>query len=207
MALYNTFSIVGAVIVKISSGWSKGLKILTPEGLETRPTRERVRQSAINMLQPWIPQATVLDLFAGSGAVGIELVSRGAKGARFVETAAGAYRCLTANLVSAAQRAKAQDILLDPWEALQEGATTYLKSAPAATYDLVWADPPYQLVAEFLRSAADHLSRALMSGGVLALESSLEPGIILGEVFRKDQLTLLKQKTYGVTLITLWEKP
>ncbi len=192
--------------MKISSGWSKGLKILTPEGLDTRPTRERVRQSAINMLQPWIPDARLLDLFAGSGAVGIEMVSRGARGARFVESAPGAFKCLAGNVTAAAQRAKGQKIPLDPWEPLQADVTGYLKSALSEAYDLVWADPPYESVAGFLQVAAKDLYRVIAPGGIFALESSLEPGVILAEVFDPDHLTLLKQRTYGTTLITIWEK-
>ncbi len=192
--------------MKISSGWSKGLKILTPEGLDTRPTRERVRQSAINMLQPWIPESRVLDLFAGSGAVGIEMVSRGARGARFVESAPAAFKCLSDNINAAAQRAQSQKILQEPWEALQNKAESYLKSAPQSAYDLIWADPPYEACAGFLNVAASDLSRVLSSGGIFALESSLEPGVILGEVFNPDHLTLVKQRTYGATLITIWEK-
>ncbi len=192
--------------MKISSGWSKGLKILTPEGFDTRPTRERVRQSAINMLQPWIPDACVLDLFAGSGAVGIEIVSRGARGARFIESAPKAFECLSENLLAAAERAQGQKISQNPWEALQVDAVTYLRSTPTSVYDLVWADPPYEDVSGFLRASAADLSRVLAPGGIFALESSLEPGVILGEVFEPDHLTLLKQRTYGVTLITIWEK-
>ncbi len=179
---------------------------MTPEGFDTRPTRERVRQSAINMLQPWIPDARVLDLFAGSGAVGIELVSRGARGARFIESAPKAFCCLSANILAAAERAQAQKISQNPWEALQVDAVSYLKSTEPSAYELVWADPPYENVAGFLRSAAVDLPRVLAPGGIFALESSLEPGVILGEVFEPDHLTLLKQRTYGVTLITLWEK-
>ena len=128
--------------MKISSGWSKGLKILTPEGFDTRPTRERVRQSAVNMLQPWIPEARVLDLFAGSGAVGIELVSRGAVGAQFVEIAQPAIKCLRANMAEAQTRATKQGIAIQTWNHSSLDAAQFVKSAPEKSFDLVWADPP-----------------------------------------------------------------
>ncbi len=192
--------------MKISSGWSKGLKILTPDGLDTRPTRERVRQSALNMLQPWIHEAKILDLFAGSGAVGIELVSRGASGGVFVEKAPPAFKCLEANLRAAGERARIQGLTLVPWQAQRQDVRDYMRAMDGSSFDLIWADPPYESVPEFLDGCSGLVERALNSGGVFALESGVEPGVILAGIFSGDSMKLVKQRTYGVTLISIWQK-
>jgi 16S rRNA (guanine966-N2)-methyltransferase len=192
--------------VKISSGWSKGLKILTPDGLDTRPTRERVRQSALNMLQPWIHESRVLDLFAGSGAVGIELTSRGGAGAAFVEKAPAAFKCLESNLKATLERAKSQSIELHQWRAFNQSVKQFVGEASENSYDLIWADPPYEQASQFLTECASGIVNILASGGVFALESGVEPGIILSQVFDANVLKLIKQRTYGVTLISIWQK-
>ena len=197
---------LGGSIVKVSSGWSKGLKILTPEGLDTRPTRERVRQAAINMLQPWITEARVLDLFAGSGSVGIELVSRGAMGARFVEKNPAALKCLRANAAEAELRAKRQDIALQPWSVESADVASFVKTLDQASFDLVWADPPYDLVASFLEGGASEIPRILSQGGVFVLESGAEALESLNGWSSQSNLELIKQREYGVTLITIWQK-
>jgi 16S rRNA (guanine966-N2)-methyltransferase len=192
--------------VKISAGWSKGLKIQTPEGDQLRPTRERVRQAAINMLQPWLTEARVLDLFAGSGAVGIELVSRGASGALFVEKAPEALTCLKANLNEAAARAKKQAVTLDPWGFEAKDVQKFLGVCGPELYDLVWADPPYGLAEYFLGSSAAEIPRILVSGGIFALECGVESLMSTSTWAQASGLELIKQREYGVTLITIWQK-
>lgn len=192
--------------IKISSGWSKGLKILTPEGLNTRPTRERIRQSAINMLQPWVSGAKVLDLFAGSGAVGIELVSRGALGAVFLEADPAALGCLRTNTNEAAARASKQGVLLSPWRVEAGDAYLLIKSLADHEFDLIWADPPYDLVENFLSTNASHLRRTLAPAGIFALESQASAQARLVEWGSTAGFDLLKQRAYGVTLISIWQK-
>jgi len=158
--------------MRISSGWSKGLKILTPEGLDTRPTRQRIRQAAINMLAPWISGARVLDLFAGSGAVGLELVSRGAAGAVFVEVAKPALSCLRRNVLEFKQRADKQQVSLSPWAVESKDAHELISALDASSFDLIWADPPYQSVESFMQQSGPAIARGLSNGGVFSLESS-----------------------------------
>lgn len=192
--------------MKISSGWSKGLKILTPEGLETRPTRERVRQSAINMLAPWIAEAKVLDLFAGSGAVGIELASRGAAGVVFSEVARSALDCLRKNTQNAMDRAVKQGVNLNPWVVEGMDAHVLIKACAPASFDLIWADPPYELVESFVRAAGSYLAVALRPGGVFALESHSDAVGWLSGWGETISLELKKQRSYGTTLISVWQK-
>lgn len=192
--------------MKISSGWSKGLKILTPQGLDTRPTRERVRQSAINMLQPWIPEARVLDLFAGSGAVGIELVSRGAVGAHFVEISQPAINCLKSNMSETHSRAEKQGLTLSPWLLSQKDALQFVLDAPDSAFDLIWADPPYELASKFLTESGAAIARILARGGVFALESGSDLGELTENWGAFPELRLVKQREYGVSLISIWQK-
>ena len=192
--------------MKISSGWSKGLKILTPAGLETRPTRERVRQASINMMQPWIPGARVLDLFAGSGAVGIELVSRGAKGGVFVEMAQSAASCLKSNMAEAEGRAVKQGIPLSPWLVVVDDVYRYLNLAENESFELIWADPPYEMTEEFLTKCPADLRRILASGGVFTLESGPSLRDFLQRQAHGLGLETVKQRVYGASMITVWRK-
>ncbi len=192
--------------MKISSGWSKGLKILTPAGLETRPTRERIRQSAINMLAPWIAEAKVLDLFAGSGAVGIELASRGAVGVVFSEVSRSALDCLRKNAQEAQTRASKQGVTLNPWVVEATDAHVLIKNCPPSSFDLIWADPPYELVERFVRDVGSHLASALRPGGVFALESHSDAEEWLPDWGETASLELKKQRAYGITLISIWQK-
>src|SRR6266852_7961648 len=84
--------------VRIIAGSRKGHKIDAPPGRSTRPTSDRVRENVFNLLQPWVEGATVLDLFAGSGAMGMEALSRGAERAVFVEADPQACRVIDLNL-------------------------------------------------------------------------------------------------------------
>lgn len=192
--------------MKISSGWSKGLKILTPEGMDTRPTRERVRQAAINMLQPWIAGSSILDLFAGSGAVGIELASRGGSGARFIESSSKAIKCLQANALEAHGRAIKQGISLDPWQVIAGDVYILIKGERADVYDLIWADPPYEMVAGFLEAAGGEIARILKSGGVFVLESAGDIETVTQSWGAQFGLDLVKQRRFGVSLISIWQK-
>ncbi len=192
--------------MQITSGWSKGLKILTPTGLDTRPTRERVRASAINMLQPWIPDAKVLDLFAGSGAIGLELLSRGASGCRFVEIAPTAIKCIKINMQALALRAQRDSLNLNPFELTQGDALVTLKKLTDQSCDLIWADPPYEAVRVFLEKAGDQFERLLSVDGVFALESSTADLEFLDTMTPIFKLQKIKQRSYGVSLITIWQK-
>lgn len=192
--------------MNISSGWSKGLKILTPEGLETRPTRERVRQSALNMLQPWMSESRIVDLFAGSGSVGIELVSRGGKGAIFVENSPSALKALSINTKSAEERAIKQGLQLNPWRIEASDVGKFLATTSKETFDLVWADPPYHLIPEFLEGNSKLIPHILSSGGVFALESGSDSTAFIEEWEKTFAMKAIKRRAYGVSTISIWQK-
>jgi 16S rRNA (guanine966-N2)-methyltransferase len=158
------------------------------------------------MLQPWIPEARVLDLFAGSGAVGIELVSRGAVGAQFVEISQPALKCLRSNMAEAQARASKQGIPLKPWQLSVMDALQFVKSTPENSFELIWADPPYEAVVGFLTGSSVDLSRILSPGGIFALESGLDAKELTASWGLGSGLMLEKQREYGVSLISIWRK-
>jgi 16S rRNA (guanine966-N2)-methyltransferase len=121
--------------VRIIAGRWRGHTITAPPGEKTRPTTDRVREAWMSALQHDLPGARVLDLFAGSGALGLEALSRGAVHVTFVEKAAGPLRALQSNI----DRLHADgDVAVVKADALR-----YVDALPAGAFDLVLADPPY----------------------------------------------------------------
>ncbi len=108
---------------------------MAPAGDIARPTADRVREAWMSIVNPWLADARVLDLFAGSGALGIEALSRGAASADFVENAAASLRAIGENLVSVGAGEEAKVIKAD--------ALAYLRTIDAHAYDVAFADPPY----------------------------------------------------------------
>ena len=84
--------------MRVIAGTARSLPLKTIEGLETRPTTDRIKETLFNMLTGYVPQAKFLDLFAGSGGIGIEALSRGAESCTFVEQAKNAAACIEDNL-------------------------------------------------------------------------------------------------------------
>ncbi len=122
--------------VRIVGGTLGGRVLHAPRGSETRPTSEKVREAVFNILGEPGPGAVVLDLFAGSGALGLEALSRGAAHAIFVEKARPAAAVLRRNLDELGASARAEIVISD--------ALTYIKRAPATPWRWVFIDPPYR---------------------------------------------------------------
>jgi 16S rRNA (guanine966-N2)-methyltransferase len=123
--------------MRIIAGRYKGHRLATLKGLSTRPTRERVREAVFNILEPKGPFLRVADLFAGSGAMGLEALSRWGGTALFVDSSLSALECLRENIIRLKLEERAEVLKKD----LSRG-TDFLK-ASAQSFDLVFADPPY----------------------------------------------------------------
>src|SRR5438477_9541034 len=121
--------------MRIVAGSRKGARIFAPKGHDTRPTGDRVREAAFNLIGP-VEGASVLDLFAGSGAMGLEALSRGAERAVFVEASRDACRAIERNL----EKLRLGDARVVCDDVLRFAATA------SGSYDLVLVDPPYELV-------------------------------------------------------------
>jgi 16S rRNA (guanine966-N2)-methyltransferase len=123
--------------VRIVAGRWRGRTITAPVGRQVRPTADRVREAWMSIVAPLLPEARVLDLCAGSGALGIEAVSRGATSADLVETAPESLRAIQRNLA-----------LLDAGDAIRVHRTDALRfvaGLDAGAYDVAFADPPYDV--------------------------------------------------------------
>jgi len=176
--------------VRIIAGTRKGHTIQAPKGLETRPTSDRVRENVFNIVAPWVEGARVLDLYAGSGAMGLEALSRGAQAVVFVEADADAVRAIERNL---------DKLRLTSATLVRLGATTGLAQEAAAgrKYDLVLADPPYAMTD--YDTLARYLPRVLADDGLLVVESAAktEPQL--------PGLAVRTTRQYGSTRVTVFE--
>jgi 16S rRNA (guanine966-N2)-methyltransferase len=176
--------------MRIIAGTRKGHRIEAPRGAATRPTSDRVRENVFNLVAPWVEDAQVLDLYAGSGAMGLEALSRGAARAVFVEADVDACRTINANL---------DKLRLAGAQVLCQDVARFL-AAETRTYDLVLCDPPYEEYERLAPRLARHLPRVLAEDGLLVLETSSrnpEPEL---------PLDLRTSRRYGSARISLFER-
>jgi 16S rRNA (guanine(966)-N(2))-methyltransferase RsmD len=173
--------------MRIIAGSRKGHTIHAPRGRETRPTSDRVRENVFNILGP-VDGATVLDLYAGSGAMGLEALSRGAARAVFVESDGDAVRAIERNL----------DKLRMQATVLRRDALTVL-ATERTKYDLVFVDPPYTVYSTLEPQLARYLPAVLADDGVLVLETGARTQPEL-------PLTERTSRRYGQTRVTVYEK-
>lgn len=122
--------------MRVIAGRARSLPLKAPKGTETRPTADRIKETLFNMLMPYLPDAVFIDLFSGSGGIGIEAISRGAKRAYFVETDKEAFSCITENVKFTKMTEEAVLLKQDVYAALHQ---IHEKEA-----DIIFADPPYQ---------------------------------------------------------------
>lgn len=122
----------------IFSGVYKSRKIQSPKGDKTRPSSGRIREAFFNICQGRIEGSTFLDLFAGSGAMGLEAISRGARLATFVDSSRESTRCIQSNLSSLDIEKQGEVIYSDVFEAIKKLAKK------GRSFDIIYADPPYE---------------------------------------------------------------
>jgi len=172
-------------LLRIIAGEFKGRRLKTPTTNKVRPTSDRVREAWFSILQQSIPDARVLDLFAGSGALGFEALSRGAVSVDFVETQRGSLTALNANV----EALKVEDrVTIHRMDALR-----FAERLQPAQYDVAVADPPYA-TDEAQRLA--EIFRATPFAGILAVEHRPDLAVV-GDDTRR----------YGDTAITFVYAP
>jgi 16S rRNA (guanine966-N2)-methyltransferase len=174
--------------MRVIAGRYRGRRLQAPPGDATRPTSDRVREALFSVLADRVDGARVLDLFAGSGALGIEALSRGAAEATFVDTAPAAIRAVRANLEAIGAAA----------EVRRADARRFLGGASAAArqYDLVFLDPPYRLAGRLGDELTAALPAVLAPGAAVVAESDRRAPLELG-------LPILDERRYGDTLIRI----
>jgi 16S rRNA (guanine966-N2)-methyltransferase len=174
--------------MRVVAGTYGGRRLVAPPGDATRPTSDRVREALFSVLGESVRGARVLDLFAGSGALGIEALSRGATAAVFVDRAPAAIKAVRANLEALGIEA---DVRRDEARAALRTA-----SARAEAYDLVFLDPPYRRAAELGLELAEALPAVLSPGARVVSESDRRQPLELA-------LALTDERRYGDTLIRI----
>ena len=175
--------------MRIISGSRKGARIFAPKGLDTRPTGDRTREAAFNLIGP-VDGASVLDLFAGSGAMGLEALSRGAASAVFVERDREACRVIQRNLEKL--RLTGADVRCqDALAALRD------ERLRARRYDLILADAPYEEWERLEGALGELLGDVLEEGGLAVVETAAatEPQL---------PLDLVTTRRYGSARITVF---
>jgi 16S rRNA (guanine(966)-N(2))-methyltransferase RsmD len=151
-------------MTRIIAGRGKGRRLKTPRGLETRPTAARLRQTLFDILAPVLPGCRFLDAFAGSGAIGVEALSRGASRVVFVDASAPAVAAIRDNLTALAAGGETQVFRQDARVALAALADSGVR------FDVVYLDPPYD--SELYEELLDVVSTMglLEEGGVAVAE-------------------------------------
>ena len=172
--------------MRVIAGTYGGRRLQAPPGEATRPTSDRVREALFSILGDRVQGARVLDLFAGSGALGVEALSRGAASATFVDSAPAAIRALRANLEALGAEA----------EVVRADALHWLRSAPAAArqYDLVFLDPPYRRAGELGAPLSAALAPVLAAGALVVAEADRRAPLEL-------TMPATDERRYGDTLI------
>lgn len=158
--------------MRVIGGTYRSRPLKAPQGLATRPTTDRLRETLFNVLSPRIQQACFADLYAGSGAVGIEALSRGASFVYFVEQAKPAIQILKENLRTLSLSANLQ--------VESKNVRAFLSGKLGRPLDIVFLDPPYE--------AADQYTATLSAFGGVAAGLLSPSAVVIAEHFRKDRL-------------------
>ncbi len=179
--------------MRVITGKARGIQLKTPEGMQTRPTIDRVKEALFSIINYDIPGAAVLDLFGGTGQLGIEALSRGAKFAVFVDTREDACKLIRENLKRTKLEGEGRVVRSDYLEYL---------SRCKEHFDIIFLDPPYAEV--FLENALNRIREIdiLQSGGIIVTERPLGkdlPWEMAGYSRSKDY-------KYGKVLLTIYRK-
>ena len=179
--------------MRVITGKARGVSLKTPDGLQTRPTADRVKEALFSIIQFDIPGTTVLDLFGGTGQLGIEALSRGAKKAVFVDEREDACRLIKENLRRTKLEPDGQVVRADYME--------YLRRCHEK-FGIIFLDPPYAEV--FLENSLNMITEIdiLQSGGIIVTERPLGKELLC----EFPGYTRSKDYKYGKTLLTLYRK-
>lgn len=171
--------------MRVIAGTARRLPLKTPEGMDTRPTTDRIKETLFNMLQPSLPGAVFIDLYSGSGGIGIEALSRGARHAYFVENNRNAVACITENLRFTR--------LVDRATVLRQDVLAALSGIHEKEADVIFMDPPYGLGYERAALAVLRDAPYVTGDTLVVIEAALDEDFgFLAEL----GFTLEKEKRY-----------
>ncbi len=173
--------------MRVIAGKAKRLVLKTIEGLETRPTTDRIKETLFNIINPRLAECDFLDLFSGSGAIGIEALSRGAKSAVFVENNRAAAECIKTNLKTTGLESGAQILTMD--------AVSSIKAleVQGKVFDMIFMDPPYNQLLEKQILEALQNTNIIYYNTMIIVEASLGTNF---EYLENTKLQIYKQKDY-----------
>ena len=179
--------------MRVITGKARGVQLKTPDGMLTRPTADKVKEACFSIINFDIPGAKVLDLFGGTGQLGIEALSRGAKSAVFVDAREDACKLMRENLKRTKMEADGKVIRADYLD--------YLKRCKE-TFDIIFLDPPY--AEEFLENALKRITEIdiLQSDGIIVTERPWGKEL----PWEFDGYVRSKDYKYGKTLLTIYRK-
>ena len=182
--------------MRVIAGTAKRLQLKTVEGMDTRPTTDRIKETLFNMISEYLADSYFLDLFSGSGAIGIEALSRGAAHASFVEQSKKAMECIKENLAYTKLADRAELYETDVINALSrmEGRNTF---------DYVFMDPPYNQLLE--KKVLEYLgsSNLLSEDALIIVEASIETNF---SYVSELGFSIIKEKIYKTNKHIFLEK-
>lgn len=165
--------------MRVIAGTARSLPLKAPEGLDTRPTTDRIKETLFNVIQNEVPGSVFVDLFSGSGAIGIEAISRGAVKAYFVENAPAALQCINQNL----QFTKFMNRAI----VIKQDAVLGVSAIHEKHLDVIFMDPPY---------GQGHVERVLLA--LKGLPSVDEETLIIAEEARSEDFSFVQDLGYEI---------
>lgn len=186
--------------MRIIAGTHKHRKICSPKSFEIRPTSSRLRETVFNICQHQIAEAEFLDVFAGSGAMGLEAISRGAKTATFIDQSYACIRCIQRNVSTLDMQRKAR--------ILQGNVFECLKKLSGQQFDLVYADPPYETMHKgilFGHHILEEVDRRVLlkDGGKLLIEEGRKVEPLIENLV---SIRFVNHRQIGCSSLFLYEK-
>lgn len=177
--------------MRIISGKARGIKLHMIEGLETRPTTDRIKENIFNLINFEIANSVVIDLFSGSGSLGLECASRGAKSVTLVDNSRRCDEIINKNISITKLSTTTKFVLSD--------AMSYIRRVENSSVDIILMDPPY--MKDFINPIIEKIvtSEILKEDGLIVIEHDIKDEI----KFDEDYLELHKFKKYGKSGVTI----
>ncbi len=181
--------------MRVISGIAKGVRLESLKGHEYRPTSDKVKEALFNILSPYIEGAVFLDLYSGTGGIGIEALSRGAAFCVFVERSRAASMTIKRNLEKSS--------LVERGKVLPLPVTAALGQLDGQKFDFIFLDPPYEkdILSNILEEISISALKLLTSSGIIIVEASKREKFHL-----KENLEIYREERYGDTILYFIEK-
>lgn len=178
-------------LMRIIAGIARSRRLVGPRGQTTRPMTDRVRESLFSSIAAWIPDSVVLDLYAGTGAMGLEALSRGAAAVTFVERDRAALDALRRNIAT-----------VDLGGSIVSGDVDDFLGRAGGSCDVAFVDPPYAVPLASLVETLQKLSPLLVEGGIAIVHrrSGEHPPEVVAE------LVLVDERSYGSAVLWRYTK-